>query len=437
MNTEELKRILINEIDRCSEEVLELVKDIGYHPELGFKEVRTSGLVADYLRSCGYEVKENLALTGVKAKLKDTDEPIHNIAVLGELDGIVCRESPYADAVSGATHTCGHNLQLGILMLVAKAMKLSGVADSLNGNVTFFAVPAEEYIELGYREALKKEGKIKYFGGKQELVRLGEFDDIDAALMVHAESDLPGPAIGIYDTGSGFNSKQVQYIGKAAHAAAYPHEGVNALNAAVSGINAINAMRETFKDEEHSRVHFIITKGGESVNSVPADVRLEAYVRSSTVGGVRDVSLKFDRAFKSGGEAVGATTRIKTLPGYLPLICNSAINDCFAANARQFMPEKQIIRMGHFKASTDMGDISHLMPGIHATAGGTKGFLHAANFEVTDYESAVVTPAKIVAQTLADLLTENPANLSDILKDYVPVLSKSEYLNLLNSFISE
>ncbi|WP_102406979.1 amidohydrolase [Parabacteroides bouchesdurhonensis] len=437
MNTEEIKKTVIDEIDRCSKEVLEMVKDIGHHPELGFREVRTSGLIAGYLRSCGYDVKDKLALTGVKAKLKNTGEPVRNIAVLGELDGIVCRESPLADPVSGATHTCGHNLQLGILMLVAKAMKSSGIGDALNGNVTFFAVSAEEYIELGYREELKREGKIKYFGGKQELVRLGEFDDIDAALMVHAESDLPGPTIGIYDSGTGFNSKQVQYIGKAAHAAAYPHEGINALNAAISGINAINAMRETFKDEEHSRVHFIITKGGESVNSVPADVRLEAYVRSSTIDGIQDVSRKFDRAFKAGGDAVGATTHIKTLPGYLPLVCNPDINGCFAANARQFMTEKQIIRMGHFKASTDMGDISHLMPAIHATAGGTKGFLHAANFEVTDYESAVVIPAKIIARTLVDLLTEQPGNLSDILKDYKPVLSKNEYLDLLNSFISE
>lgn len=138
----------------------------------------------------------------------------------------------------------------------AIGLKLSGIENSLDGNVTFMAVPAEECIEVAYRQELRKEGKIW----------------------------------------------------KAAHAAEAPEEGVNALNAAMLGIMGINALRETFRDDDCIRVHPIITKGGDVVNSVPEDKILDA---------------------------------------------------------------------GHFNASTDMGDVSHLIPTIHPYIGGVSGFLHA------------------------------------------------------------
>ena len=428
--------VLLDSIDRCIPSIIELVKDIGEHPELGFREFRTSSLVNDFLRQSGYTTETNLALTGIKAKLKD-DVLRPNIAVIGELDGIICPESNRADKITGATHHCGHHLQLGVMMAVAHAFKTTGVASELGGNISFIAAPAEEYIDLEFRSELKQRGEIQYFGGKQELVRRGMFDDIDAAMMVHSQSNTPHPFVGLVEAGNGFIAEKVKYIGKTAHAAAAPEDGINALHAAVLGINAVNAMRETLRDGNHSRVHYIMTKGGDAVNSIPADVRLECFVRSNSIDSIRELLEKTNRAFSSGGNAVGARTEIQSLPGYLPLACNARLNDLFRTQAEKLIPSDQVRPVTHFNASTDMGDISHLMPAIHPLVGGVTGALHAADFEVADYTAAITIPAKIMTLTLLELLSNDAEGINSILKEYKPLLSKQEYLALQNSFFIE
>ena len=430
-----LKREICAIIDEQSACAVDLVKDIGAHPELGFKEFRTSHVVDDFLRSAGFDTERGLAITGIKAKLKkESSGP--NIAVIGELDGITCPESSSADKTTGATHNCGHHLQVGVMMLVAKALKQSGAASHLGGNISFIASPAEEYIELEYRSELRKRGEIKYFGGKQELAHCGVFDDVDAAMMVHAQSNTPYPYAGTVNTGNGLIAEMIRYIGKTAHAAAAPDEGINALQAAVLGINAVNALRETFRDEDRSRIHYIITKGGDAVNSVPADVRLECIIRSCNIISMRRLLEKTEQAFRSGGYATGALTEIKCLSGYLPLACNEGLNAIFAENARQFIPEKQVAAIDFFKASTDMGDITHLMPAIHPMTGGIAGALHAENFKAVDYTAAVTTPAKIVASTLIDLLANDAAKMRAIIEKDQPLLSKEAYFDVLDSFFT-
>ncbi|MBB4034943.1 amidohydrolase [Dysgonomonas hofstadii] len=415
-------------IDLNSEEVIGLVKDIDLHPELGFQEHRTSEIVAKYLKECSYDVKEELAITGLKTILKGKQYK-YTIAFIAELDGVVCKDSPKASPKDGATHTCGHNLQLGILMLVAKALKESGVANELDGNIAFIAVPAEEYIQLEYRRQLQKEEKIKYLSGKQEFIRLGLFDDIDAAILLHAEPNSEVASIHLYNTGNGFKLKDVVCKGKTAHAAAAPHEGINALHALVQGINNINAIRDTFQDENHSRIHYIITNGGDNVNSVPSETSLQGYVRSSSIESIDNLSERFDKAFYCAGENFNAKMSVRTSAGYMPLICNQALNNVFEDNARKYLPKESIYHKGHFMASTDLGDLSHIMPVIQPMMGGIKGGLHSPDFEVTDYNAAIVIPAKIVTNTLIDLLSDN--RMENILKGYKPELTKEEYLQLM------
>ena len=426
MEKSEIKNALFAIIDEQSAAVIDVVRDIGAFPELGFKEFRTSDVVNDCLRSAGFETERGLAVTGIKAKLKQDHEG-PNIALLAELDGIICSDK--------ATHNCGHNLQLGVMLAVAQSLKQSGVASLLGGNISFIATPAEEYIELEYRSELRKRGEIRYFGGKQELVYCGAFDDVDAAMVVHAQGNTPYPFAGIVNTSNGLIAEMIHYIGKTAHAAT-PEEGINALNAAVLSINAVNAMRETFRHEDRNCVHFIITKGGEAVNSVPADVRLECFVRSGTVASMKRLLEKTEMAFRSGGEALGAEVEIRRLSGYLPLMCNSELNLLFAENARQFIPDNQVRTIDFFKASTDMGDITHLMPAIHPFVGGVDGALHSPNFELVDAKAAIITPAKIVASTLVDLLYDNASKMRAIKKNFVPLLDKSACLGLLNSLFN-
>ena len=433
--SEEIKKEICAIIDKQATSVIEIVKDIGAHPELGFKEFRTSDVVNDYLRSSGFDTERKLAITGIKAKLKKESQG-PNIAVIGELDGIICSESSWADKITGATHNCGHNVQLGILIAVAQAFKKSGTASQLGGNISFMAVPAEEYIELEYRSELRKRGEIRYFGGKQELVWRGAFDDVDAAMMVHSQGNTPQPFVTVFETSIGLIAEMIRYIGKTAHAGVAPEEGINALYAAVQGINAVNAMRETFRDEDRNRVHFIITKGGEVVNSVPADVRLECMVRANNIPSMTRLLEKTERAFRSGGDAMGAVTEINRLSGYLPLACNESMNILFAENALRFVPNNQVTAVDFFKLSTDMGDVTHLMPAIHPMVGGVNGALHAANFNAVDYMAAVITPAKIVASTLVDLLTNNAAIMQKIIDSDRPLLTKQTYFDLLDSFFT-
>ena len=135
------------------------------------------------------------------------------------------------------------------------------------------------------------------------MIARGYLDNVDLSLMIHSQPSLTCKTAG---TSVGFVSKFVKYTGKEAHAGGAPHNGINALNAAQIGLMAIHANRETFRDEDTIRVHPIITKGGDLVNIVPADVRIEAYVRGKTMASVLDASKKVNRSFEAGATAVGS-----------------------------------------------------------------------------------------------------------------------------------
>lgn len=435
MNVQHLKDQVCQCIDEKKEDLLSLVREIGSHAELGFKEYRTSSVVAAFLKDLGLPVQTGLAVTGVKALLKGS-RPGPTVAILGELDGVISPDHPEVVKGTNAAHACGHNLQIGTMLGAAMGLTWASAAKELDGSICFMGVPAEEFIEIQERMERRQKGEIHFLGGKQELVYQGAFDDIDMAMMVHAGTNMPHPSFMIGETGNGFIAKTIRYMGKATHAAAAPHEGINALNAAVLGINAVHSMRETFRDDDHVRVHFIITKGGDSVNTIPADVRLEAYVRGKTMDAINSTHEKFDRAFRSGGDAVGAKTEIVTIPGYLPLACSAAMNSLFEANAGRFLPQQNITTAPHFDASTDMGDICHIMPAIHPYFGGVAGALHSGDFRVVDYEAAVILPAKVMATTVIDLLCNGAEKGRELLKAHHLLMSREEYLQTLERYFN-
>jgi amidohydrolase len=436
MDTPEMKQAVCAAIDGQCEKIAGLARAVAGRPELGYKEYATARTVKDFFTEIGLACQDGLAITGVKARLKDTAGG-PTVAVIGELDAVLCPESPAADPATGAAHACGHNLQLAAMLGAALGLKLSGVGAQLAGNVAFLAAPAEEYIEIAYRMRLREEGKIHYLGGKQELIYRGAFDDIDLAMMVHAAKESPEPTVAVGESSNGFIGKTIQYLGKEAHAAEAPDEGINALNAAMLGLMGVHALRETFRDGDIVRVHPIITKGGDLVNSVPADVRLETYVRAKTMAAIDETHQKVDRALRAGGDAIGARTIIKTLPGYLPLSCPAAFNGLFVANAGGLVPPGNIRYSGHFSASTDMGDVSHLMPVIHPYIGGVEGALHARSFRTVDYLAACVLPAKLMAMTVIDLLADGAREAQAILKDFHPLMTKAAYIQKLDSYFTE
>ena len=433
---EELKSKICREIDRRSEEIIGVVKAILGNPEPGFRELKTSRLVAQKFAELGIAYREGIAITGIKGVMQGGSSDL-TVGILGELDSLIVRAHPNADPQTGAAHACGHHAQIGMLIGVAAALTGSGVLPFLGGRVAFMAVPAEEYIEIEFREGLRKEGKLSFLGGKAELIKLGEFDDIDIAMMTHTTSTPEMKKFTVGGTNNGMVAKQIQFIGRGAHAGGAPHQGINALNAAMIALSAIHAQRETFRDDDTVRVHPIITRGGEAVNIVPADVHMETYVRGKTLEAIKGASEKVDRALRAGALAVGGKVRITTLPGYLPIINDPNLMELYKTNAVSLVGEEEVGQPGHRTGSTDMGDVSHIMPIIHPYAGGAKGTSHGSDYLIQDYQIAVLDPAKAMAMMVIDLLADGAAKGREVLSKSKPDMSKQEYLTLMESQIKE
>ena len=426
MDKSELKRKVCAEIDRHKDEIAAIAEKILASPEMGYREYKTAELVKETLSSLGIPYTDGLAVTGVMGRLSGRDTKAR-VAVIGELDAVTCSSHPKSDRISGAAHACGHNAQIAAML--GSAMGLMAVAGELDGEVDFLAAPAEEYVEIGYRESLRERGEIDFFGGKQELIRTGVFDGIDMAMMVHAQGATPENELYIGGSSLGFVAKKIDFIGKAAHAAAAPHEGVNALNAAMAAMMCIHAQRETFRDEDRIRIHPIITNGGELVNVVPSRVTMETYVRGASLEAISDASEKVDRAIDGASYAIGAKCEIKNYKGYLPLIQSEELSEIFAENSQLLDNPPRVIRGVPMTASTDIGDLGYLIPIIQPMMGGFVGSLHSADFAVADEILAYVNPAKIMAMTVIDLLSDGAKGAIAVKESFKPRLTKEEYIN--------
>ncbi|MEG0542787.1 MAG: peptidase dimerization domain-containing protein, partial [Angelakisella sp.] len=255
----------------------------------------------------------------------------------------------------------------------------------------------------------------------------GAFDDVDICMMAH---NFPIAAEGhnIYgmNTGNGFIHKEMRFVGKQAHAGAAPWEGVNALNMATLAINTIQIQRETFKDSDHVRVHQIITKGGQMVNAVPAEVCVEGSVRAASLAAVKDANAKVNRSVH--GVALGGNAEVRDNPGYLPMRPDETLARLFEENAGRFYSSERIAHCMESTASFDIGDLSHMMPILHGITSGIEGGLHAKDYRIVNEEDAYITPVKILACTVIDLLYNHAEQAKAIKEAFCPALTKEQYL---------
>ncbi|MBM4435656.1 MAG: amidohydrolase [Actinobacteria bacterium] len=424
-------------VDAHRDEIIAVGEAILRAPELGFKEVRTADLVAHKFAELELDFRRGLAITGVKARL-DTGRPGPTVALIGELDALIVPGHPFADPQTQAAHACGHNAQIAGLIGAATALSAPEVLQHLSGSIVFFAVPAEEAVEVEYRYGLVRQGTLQFVGGKSELIARGEFDDIDLAMMIHTHSRPQENGLAaITASNNGCVIKRVRYLGKAAHAGAAPERGINALYAAQIGLAGINALRETFRDADAIRVHPIITKGGDLVNVIPADVTLETYVRGKTAEAIAAANTKVDRALKAGALALGAEVEITTLPGYFPLANDPELGKLFLANQTPLRGADQCRQLGHRTGSTDMGDVSYLMPALHPSMAGASGDGHAVDWQIADPQMGYVEPAKALAWMAVDLLAGGAAEATRILDGYRPRMTKAEYLSFQRGILRE
>lgn len=223
--------------------------------------------------------------------------------------------------------------------------------------------------------------------------------------------------------------KKIRFLGKAAHAGAWPQRGVNALNAANLAMTAIALQRETFYDSDTIRIHPIITKGGDAVSAVPAEVCMETFVRGRTLEGIVDANQKVDRALRGAALAIGAEVEIETTAGYLPQTNNPLMSALWGDNVKSLYGDEHFFIEEHRTGSTDMGDLGHIMPVTHPYIWGASGVGHGNDYLMDKKIDVYVNMAKLLAMTAIDLLHGDAAKAGEVLSEQRPKLSKAQYLS--------
>ncbi|HEY4376168.1 MAG TPA: M20 family metallopeptidase [Acidimicrobiales bacterium] len=380
---DEVKGRLDAIVDDHAQVLLAASHEIHGHPELGFEEHHAHDILTDVLSDAGLEVERG-AYDMDTAFVARAGSSGPTVAVLCEYDAL---------PVIG--HACGHNIigTAGIGAGIAAAK----LAEELGGRVVILGTPAEEG-----------------GGGKVLLAERGALDGVDAAMMVHpAGLDLPSfGAIAIQQV-------QVTYHGKAAHAAAAPQAGRNALDAAVLGYVNVAALRQHIRPDE--RIHGIFTEAGDAPNVVPERAGALWYVRSPTLRRLEKLKARVMACLQAGAEAAGCTMEHRWIdPAYADLVDIDPFIDLYRANAARVgrtLADPAVV--GHVVGSTDMGNVSHLVPSIHpmiAVSPPTVA-IHTADFAAyavgPDGDRAVIDGAKALASTVADLWLR-PDALSEI-----------------------
>lgn len=412
----ELKRAAREAIERRRDRLLQVSVDLQRHPETGFREEYGAALVADWFDGMGLPFETGLARTGVKARMKGRGSG-PTAAVLGELDALLLPGHPLADPGTGAAHACGHHAQ--IASMLGAAVGLACVREHLDGDVVFFAVPAEESTELEWRRELVRSGELRHLVGKADLIARGAFDDVDMAMLCHTSGEN-APRLSVGDSHNGSVVKRVSFEGRASHAGASPWRGVNALKSATLTLAAIDAQRDTFRDEDAVRVNAVMPYGGSAPTAVPDRAELDIVIRARTVDALRHACDSVDRAVSSGALALGAAARTETTLNYLPHHQDPVLVELCRANAETMFGREAVAQGWHRGASTDMGDLGEVMPVLHPFTSGAVGDAHSRDYRVTDHVAAAVEPAVLLAWCVIDLLASGAGEARRVLASRGP-----------------
>lgn len=416
-----MKNKIIEAVQKHRQLIVDALDYIWANPETGYREWKTHRYLAEAFRKLGYELTEAGDIPGFYTVL-DTGKPGPEVLVMGELDSLLCPEHPDADPETGAVHCCGHAAQAAALLGIAAALKEPGMLEGLSGRIRLCAIPAEEMIEIEYRSGLMEKGVIHCMGGKPEFLYRGLLDGVDLAFMVHTTN---GEKFAVRKGSVGCIAKRMIYKGVSAHAGGSPWSGRNALYAASQGLTAANAIRETFKESDIIRFHPIITQGGGAVNAIPDRVIMESYVRGKTFEGIKAASKKVNQALCGAALSIDTNVDIQDTPGYAPLLNSDGMMDlaCDAAEALDFpLSRSEAIGSG----STDMGDLSCVMPVVHPYAPGAIGKGHGDDYYIENPDLACVGSAQWQIMMLRLLLQNGAARAKEIKENFEPLFPNKE-----------
>lgn len=385
-------------------------EDLFLHPELGYKEFRTSEKVLSELKEINPNIEfSEFSGTGIKTSLSSDKK--RTMAFIAELDAVYAPTHFQADQETGAAHNCGHFTQVAIALSLYNYYVKTEAYQNLDFNLCFIFVPAEEYLDLDYRKQLRNEGKIEFLGGKPEAMRLGVFDEIDFGVCVHAIGELfERPTIEVNCDLAGFLYKMYHFEGKAVHAGFDPFSGINAYSISTLFNTAVGLSRQQFRDTESIRINPIVLDSDMSTNVVPNRITVGTDLRCKTLDYMSEVAKKLDACATGSAYALGGKVTVETEMGYLPFVQDRYLNSFVETVFKKFDKIPDIIDdRGGIAAAGDIGDLAFMMPCIQISYGGFAGTIHGDDFKMIDPEFVL----KTFPEFLVKVFEEMSGNLDD------------------------
>jgi amidohydrolase len=382
--TDKVKAQVIKEVDSRRNQLRELSLKIHANPELGFQETKAAGWLSQYLKKNGFSIEQGIcklptAFRGSYGKGKPA------IALTAEYD-----------ALPKLGHACGHNLIAGSAVGAAVAAKAA--IDQFGGSIVVIGTPAEEL-----------------YGGKAIMVERGAFKNTDIAMMVH-----PGVHDAATTQALACITLDVEFFGKAAHAAARPEAGINALEAMLQSFAAINSLRQHIKDR--ARIHGIITDSGEAANIVPAHSAGNFIVRAEDDAYLDELMEKVLNCFAGAATATGARLEYRWGARYAPLRNNLVLAKLFQTNMQSLGRNMLLVKPNKSFGSTDMGNVSQIVPAIHPdfAIAPKEVTIHSPEFAQAAASEAgirgMLDSAKALAMTIVDLMA-SPETVAEVKRE--------------------
>jgi amidohydrolase len=390
-----LKETALATLDARRDELIRISTLIHSNPEIAFKEFKASGWLCDTLERAGFAVTRGIG--GLETAFR--------AEAYGNGDGPTVALLAEYDALPELGHACGHNI-MGTAAIGA-ALAVKSVLAELPGRVVVIGTPAEEG-----------------GGGKVILVEKGVFNDVDAAMIVHPS----GRTIGV--RGSLASTRLfLEFNGRASHAAAAPEDGINALEAVILTFNNVNALRLHLRPD--ARVHGIITSGGTAANIIPNFASAQFSVRAAKQAYAQEVLRRVIQCAEAGAAATGASVKFWTNPSYAEIIPNMTLAQAFTANWESIGVRVEAPRPNERGGSSDMGNVSHVVPAIHpyikitpdGVGGHTPEFREAA--VSPDGNDGMISAAKGLALTTIDLLS-NPDLMTRVKNEFIETVQKQQ-----------
>ena len=390
-----LKQSVIAKIDASRDDLISISTTIHSNPETAFQEFKSSALLCDTLEQAGFAVTRGVGglETAFRAEAYGVGEG-PTVALLAEYD-----------ALPELGHACGHNI-MGTASIGA-ALAVKSVLAELPGRLVVIGTPAEEG-----------------GGGKVILVEKGIFNDVDAAMIVHPSGRTMTVRGSLAST-----RLFLEFSGRASHAAAAPEDGINALEAVILTFNNVNALRLHLRSD--ARVHGIITSGGTAANIIPDYAAAQFSVRAAKNGYAQQVLRRVVQCAEAGAAATGATLNYSTRPSYAELIPNLTLAQAFAANWEAIGVRVHEARLDERMGSTDMGNVSHVVPAIHPYihivkegVGGHTIEFREASISPRGHQG-LISAAKGMAMTTIDLLG-NPELMARVKNEFVETVQKQQ-----------